>query len=132
MAHLELPINEWVKICRASHDRKLVGEEACGLLLATRTGGLSFVTSRNLSDRPADSFVIDPRLQETAVGEGWTVVGMVHSHPNGKPEPSDLDRDTYVPRGWWYLVVGFKTGAPIVGCWQSEDETLVRRNMIVV
>jgi proteasome lid subunit RPN8/RPN11 len=76
--------------------------EACGLLVGRVTGDGDAVLvtriaeSRNLAapERP-DRFEIDPALQFSLMrdlrGTGEAIVGVYHSHPNGRPQPSPRD-----------------------------------------
>lgn len=80
--------------------------ECCGMLAgrAEGTGAARAITvtavhpSANIAAEPRHSFEIDPvlrlRLQRELRGSGDTVVGLYHSHPDGRAQPSatDLDR----------------------------------------
>jgi proteasome lid subunit RPN8/RPN11 len=85
--------------------------ECCGLLEGMRVGGAVVVSEahamRNVTDA-ADAFEIDPAghiaLLRALRGTGREVVGCFHSHPNGRPEPSELDRAGAGEAGFVWLI----------------------------
>lgn len=119
-------------------------DETCGLLTDEVNGrlmgdhgdawwrGIEFVPCRNVSEHPEDSYLVHPDDQLLAAGEGRKLVGMVHSHPRGEHRPSDWDRESYVPEGWWYVVVGLSSGQPKVGCYRKERGLLAKKPLIVL
>jgi proteasome lid subunit RPN8/RPN11 len=74
--------------------------ECCGLIEAERSGDMVHIIglhpTANVADDPAAGFEIDPsahiRLRCELRGTGRSVVGCYHSHPNGRPTPSERDR----------------------------------------
>lgn len=72
-------------------------EEACGLLLGADGRISEAVAARNVALDPASHFEIDPQAlidaHRSERGEGPELVGYFHSHPTGRPEPSDTDRE---------------------------------------
>ncbi len=93
--------------------------EACGLLIGRRDGATVTVTAlhpaANVSPTPRASFAIDPAvqfsLQRALRGTGRAVVGCFHSHPNGRPEPSQRDRANGSAEGFVWIIVATGTGA---------------------
>ncbi len=73
--------------------------EACGLLEGISGRGMFAVTavhpSENVASDKADRFEVDPRLLlrlQKELRDGPTgVIGIYHSPPRGRPEPSDSD-----------------------------------------
>ncbi|MBM3503740.1 MAG: M67 family metallopeptidase [Alphaproteobacteria bacterium] len=77
--------------------------ESCGLLVGVEEAGttgrtvrvLDVQASPNLAQEPERRFEVDPalrlRLQRELRGSGTRVVGLYHSHPNGKAQPSAQD-----------------------------------------
>lgn len=73
--------------------------ECCGLVEGAWRDGVACVTAlhpaRNLSEAP-DRFQIDPAdhigAQKAARANGHAIIGCYHSHPNGRAEPSAIDR----------------------------------------
>ncbi|UHM89862.1 C40 family peptidase [Rahnella victoriana] len=65
--------------------------EACGLIVETGTGQ-RFIPSRNIADKPADTFTLSPDdyLAATELGD---VIMVIHSHPDVvQLVPSEMDR----------------------------------------
>lgn len=117
-----------------AHSLEARPNEACGLLVddagsglpgiegpGVSGRGLRYYIARNVAENPLASFMVDPDDQLSAASSGRAIVGLVHSHPDGESRPSDWDKETYVPTGWWYLVVGMAGGQPFVGCYRKND-----------
>ena len=64
--------------------------EACGLLNIER-GRVKWHPCTNKADHPYADFMIDP-LDYKQVSDRGDIVGVVHSHPQGTPIPSVMDR----------------------------------------
>jgi proteasome lid subunit RPN8/RPN11 len=64
-------------------------KEACGVFIAVK-GKKEWVACDNVSDEE-DSFVIDSK-QYIAASRRGDIVGIVHSHPDASPEPSENDK----------------------------------------
>ena len=83
----------------AAAARAAFPHECCGLIEGVREGAsvqvLALRPTANFSESP-DSFEIDPaahlRLIRELRGSGREIVGCYHSHPRGRPVPSDRDR----------------------------------------
>ena len=86
--------------------------EACGLLLGRDDpGGICLrrcVPSPNLAPDPIRQFEVDPavrlRLQRESREGGDPVVGLYHSHPAGRLEPSETDRRFLLEPGLVWLI----------------------------
>ena len=77
-------------------------KEACGLLSVTR-GKLKWNPCKNKAENPKNDFIIDPKDYKR-ISDTGDVVGVVHSHPHGKPTPSQLDRAACDKLGIpWYI-----------------------------
>lgn len=94
---------------RAAHP-----EEACGLLVGRREGPNVIVVEATVGGNLAPQsrrtrFVLDPlhlmTVETEARTRGLDVVGTWHSHPDGPPRPSDLDRDA-AWEGWPMVIAG--------------------------
>lgn len=85
--------------------------ECCGLIEGICEEGLVRATAvratRNRSSE-VDRFEIDPsehiRLLRAARAAGREIVGCYHSHPNGRAEPSQHDRDNANEKGFIWLI----------------------------
>ena len=85
--------------------------EACGVLLARDDVVVEAVAARNVAPNPETGFEIDPALllatYRRARGEGLSVAGWYHSHPNGVGEPSVTDAARAVEDGkLWVIAAG--------------------------
>lgn len=101
-------------------------QECCGLLSgrAQGSGAARAITvtavhpSPNLASEPQRSFEIDPalrlRLQRDLRDRGDRVVGLYHSHPDGRAQPSstDLDRAWETDLAW--LITAVQGGRAIL------------------
>lgn len=87
--------------------------ESCGIILGAQTDDGWCVTgiaeSRNIAppDRN-DRFEIDPALllaiQKAARAGGPSMIGVYHSHPNGRAEPSETDMATAWQTGMIWVI----------------------------
>ena len=102
----------------AAEARAAFPRECCGLIEGRRESDVVFATmlhpTANLSP-DADGFEIDPaahlRLMRELRGSGREIVGCYHSHPNGRPEPSDRDRARYAAEGFVWLIAALAGAA---------------------
>jgi proteasome lid subunit RPN8/RPN11 len=62
--------------------------EACGLVVRSEIDGLQYVRSTNVASG-VDDYMIEPGLVEKYLGD---IVAVIHSHPNGHEELSEVDR----------------------------------------
>lgn len=91
--------------------RRAYPDEACGLLVGTETHITRAVETANLAGgrgRGRDRFEVDARvhlrLQRELRGSGAAVLGVFHSHPGGRPEPSATDKSEAAYPGWIWLI----------------------------
>ena len=78
-----------------AHARREPGVECCGLLAGRDREITRIFPATNAAENPATSYEIAPkevfaRMRETRAG-GIEMLGIYHSHPNGKNEPSPRD-----------------------------------------
>jgi proteasome lid subunit RPN8/RPN11 len=108
-------VNSAIQISRLILDqvldcaRKEWRQECCGLL-AGREGVITRIfpasnaagdTARNYAIAPEELFV----LMRTMRSEGLDLMGIYHSHPNGKNEPSPRDVErAYYPEAAYFIV----------------------------
>lgn len=74
--------------------------ECCGVIIG---GGYHPCT--NIAPDPANTFEIDP-AEWVALSELGEVVAIVHSHPNGEPLPSEVDKVQMGLHGVDWVIVG--------------------------
>lgn len=79
-----------LKQIMVSHAKERPKEEVCGLVVSFGKNKYRIVRARNLSDRPNNSFDLDPDAH-LEVGKDEKVIGFYHSHPSGDPTPSPAD-----------------------------------------
>jgi len=106
-----LILSDLLRAQLAAEARAAFPRECCGLIEGRIERPTLHVTAlhptRNLSDA-VDRFEIDPaehiRLLRMLRGTGRDILGCYHSHPNGRAEPSDTDRDRAIDEGFVWLV----------------------------
>ena len=99
-----------------SQARQRPEQECCGLL-GGRDGAITRVfAAANAANDPTTSYEIAPKdlfqLMREIRGEGLTLMGIYHSHPNGENEPSarDIERAYYPDAA--YFVLSPRENAP--------------------
>lgn len=95
---------ESLKPAIMDHAAKEFPREACGLLLFAR-GALEYRPCRNIAEKQSD-FILDPLDYAAAEDEG-DILGVVHSHPNASPRPSQADLVSCEASGmpWWIFSI---------------------------
>ncbi|HEY8470279.1 MAG TPA: M67 family metallopeptidase [Longimicrobiales bacterium] len=127
------------------HARRAYPHECCGALVgraAEQAGGGGLVVRTvplENAERVAPGLgysipaAVVWRVQRDAAQEGLELVGFYHSHPDGAPEPSGVDRENAWP--WYnYLIVAVADGEPgDVRVWRlAEDRSRFDAVAIVV
>jgi len=95
----------------AAEARAAFPKECCGLIEGRMDGDTLRISAlhptKNLSELP-DRFEIDPaehiRLLRALRGTGRDILGCYHSHPNGRAEPSAIDRGRAIEEGFAWLI----------------------------
>jgi desampylase len=119
------PIPQAVVAAIVAHARAAAPDECCGVLVGAPDRVEVAVPTRNISDRPATRFLIDPKQHldalRTARHRGLDVVGFYHSHPRSgaKPSPTDLAEATYPDH--LFLIVGLGEDPPDVGLYRFSS-----------
>lgn len=73
-----------------SHAAAEYPRECCGLVVQ-KSRVERYFPCRNLAAQPTEQFHLSP--EDYAAAEDWgTVTGIVHSHPDATPQPSNLDK----------------------------------------
>ena len=85
-------------------------DECCGMLVGSSNRIDEAWRARNISDRPATRFLIDPADHFAALKDarrrGLDVVGFYHSHPRSSAEPSATDLSEASYPDHLFLIVG--------------------------
>lgn len=105
------------RAARAAHP-----QEACGLLFGRHGADGWWIgeasVAANVAADPARRFEVDPAhlfaVQRAAREGGPAPVGVWHSHPDGRPEPSAMDRDGVTDARWLWLIVAGEAMAAFV------------------
>jgi len=119
---------ERVRAGLAQHCAARWPEETCGILMGDWRGGIvrveDFRPVRNASREPLRSFMFDPEEWVRAFFEarkwGRDVVGVFHSHPDGRLSPSEADRKAQLPWGTCWIV-GVSEGRCELAAYQPLD-----------
>jgi proteasome lid subunit RPN8/RPN11 len=123
---------EWTLLLDADTTEKIDGicmsdlsggehREACGFL-AGRVQDRQYVVqfpipAANISDHDqATHYKISAsafrHAEQYLQRQGVEIVGIYHSHPNGRADPSQMDIDFFFP-GWVYLIIGVSAAGVI-------------------
>jgi proteasome lid subunit RPN8/RPN11 len=92
-----------------AHARREPRVECCGLL-AGRNGTVTRIfAATNAAENPATSYEIAPKeifeCMREMRAEGIEMLGIYHSHPNGKNEPSPRDIDqAYYSEAAYFII----------------------------
>lgn len=101
-------------------------EEACGLLLGREQGQvLEALAMANQAEDRRRAYLIDPeqhlRTELRARERGLTVIGVWHSHPDGRPVPSVTDTESAWP-DWHYVIAAVEAGqAREIRAWMLRE-----------
>ncbi len=96
-----------------AHARSGLPRESCGIMLGVRTDDGWQVSGIKQSNNVAppglcDRFEIDPALllstQKAARAGGPRMIGVYHSHPTGKAEPSQIDLEAAWQTGMIWVI----------------------------
>lgn len=102
---------------REAHPR-----ECCGILLGEARRIVAIRPARNVHPTPQTRFEIDPQALVDAYraerNGGQQVVGFYHSHPAGKPKPSNTDREMAAGDGRIWAIVAKES----VTLWRDERD----------
>jgi proteasome lid subunit RPN8/RPN11 len=105
--------------------RRQAPHECCGMLIGTAGDVLESVRARNIADRPAVRFLIDPhdhvRALRSARARGLDVVGFYHSHPRSAAVPSETDLAEATYADQLLLIVSLQHAAPDLRLYWFRD-----------
>jgi len=95
---------------------KTFPRECCGLLIGTGDDPVT-VTNVVITENHAESpnrFLIDPQCQFDWIrklrGSNDRIVGLYHSHPNGRVDPSPHDAEMAIEAGQIWLIASVEDG----------------------
>jgi desampylase len=94
--------------------------EVCALLFGEDRTLATFQSVPNVAHRPECRFEIDPvaliAAHKAARGGGAAIIGVFHSHPNGRVGPSPDDLAAAEANGWIWLIAA----AGEMTAWQAN------------
>lgn len=104
------------------HARRDAPREACGLLAGERSQVVRVIPLPNSAADAEKRYVIDPAAYVRALaeieGQGLSLIGFYHSHPNGDPIPSPTDiREAAYPDAV-YVIAGLRGGVSKLSAWR--------------
>ena len=113
-----------------AHARESTPRECCGLLFGDGEVVDRLVRGRNVHPTPETRYEIDPaQLREAIAGnddDDRFLVGIYHSHPRTKPEPSDFD----VANSFWpaqvYVLASLRSEPPEVFAYRIKDREVTK------
>jgi len=116
-----------------AHAREQAPRECCGLLFGDGEVADRLVRGRNVHATPETRYEIDPaQLREAVAATDDTdryLVGIYHSHPRTKPEPSPFD----VANALWpeqvYVLTSLRFEPPEVFAYRIENGKVTKIDM---
>ena len=111
--------------------------EACGLVAGDPGGSVvtAFYPCRNAA-ASARVYTIDPvdhlRAERDAEGQGWEIIGVVHSHTHTPAYPSPTDVAQAPDPGWHYAIVSLQLEEPSLRSFRIEGEEVTEEVVRVV
>ena len=126
---MELLLPKPLRARMIAEARAALPNECCGLLEGERAGDairvLALHPTANLASDPAAGFEVDPSahiaLRCKLRGTGRAVVGCYHSHPNGRPMPSERDRAGGCEEGFFWIIAAVAGGEVTLAAFQGPE-----------
>lgn len=105
-----------------AHARQSYPSEACGLIYLVR-GKPRLMVCANMAANPTQEFEIGPE-QFAQAEELGSVVGCIHSHPDGTGQPSAFDLASHAASGlsWWIIGLASAGAEPDIQFMPPADE----------
>lgn len=113
-----------------AHARSTAPAECCGILVGTRDGDRTHVSTavetENAAEQPASTYEIPPRevvsVADDAAEGDEEIVGFYHSHPAGPPHLSETDEQEATWEGYHYLLASLDGSTPYLDAWRWTGE----------
>jgi proteasome lid subunit RPN8/RPN11 len=91
-----------------SHTKSCYPEEACALLVGKGSKVNRVVVAKNIADDPRSFFEIDPTIRISLEKElrdcEDSIIGVFHSHPDGRDHPSERDEEMIIERNFVWVI----------------------------
>lgn len=104
-----LIIPEPIRQAILTHAENTLPDECCGLI-AVESGAIRFAYPLTNANPSPATFTVDPEehfgAMRHAENQGWEILGVFHSHPNGEPSPSPTDVAMAWDPDWIHLIAG--------------------------
>lgn len=120
-----------------AHARRKPNVECCGLL-AGRGGVIARIfPAANVAANPATSYEIAPKeifeRMRAMRAEGIEMLGIYHSHPNGKNEPSRRDIDqAYYSEAAYFIISPREDAASPVRAFSIQDGRVAELEIVPI
>lgn len=97
-----------------SHSLACYPEEACALLVGRADVVEEIVITANIAENPRQFFEVDPgmriRTEKKCRDTAQSIIGVFHSHPDGKAHPSQADARMVIERHFFWLIASVLNG----------------------
>ncbi len=104
-----LVVPEPIRLAVLTHAENSLPDECCGLI-AVANGAIRFAYPLTNANPSPVSFTVDPAehfgAMRHAESQGWEILGVFHSHPEGEATPSPTDVAMAWDPEWIHLIVG--------------------------
>lgn len=115
-----------------AHAREDAPNECCGYVRA-RDGAIeAVVRGCNMRASPY-GYELDPQslLAANELDDEGFHVGIYHSHPRSRPEPSQTDINLALYPHWSYLIVSLADDRPELRSWRIADGRVEEEELVV-
>lgn len=108
--------------------------EGCGLVAGNDEGWVTAVYPIENSLQSPTAYRMDPMQQLQAMlaleANGWQLVAIYHSHPQGPETPSDTDiKQAYYPESLTMIVSLQTRNKPVIRVFQIPGPTIIEKKM---
>ncbi|WP_420629141.1 M67 family metallopeptidase [Candidatus Leptofilum sp.] len=120
-----------------NHLQDCYPQEGCGLVAGDAVGRVTAVYPIKNSLHSPIAYQMNPQQQLQAMlnleAEGWQLLAIYHSHPQGPETPSNTDiQQAYYPEALTMIISLANRKTPIVRIFQIEGQRVTEEKMKVV
>jgi [CysO sulfur-carrier protein]-S-L-cysteine hydrolase len=118
------------------HVRRAAPDEACGLLLGQGVEILEVIPAGNEDPSPRTGYIVAPRDLYAGLAraehEGLELIAAYHSHPAGRPIPSERDiKEWHYPEAA-QVIVGLGGPEPEIAAWRVSGGRVARLDLFIL